>query len=277
MTSHDGDPDAISLTEASHLLGLGQLRVTRLQREGLLTRLPGQPSYSRADVLAFADNPWVTDIEAAFALGVSRRRAHQLAEAGEILSRRMSNGDLVLRLDRAPRPVTRSGAPAEDPYELLARSLRAHWSEGVTTDGDAEHLTTTLAQHLSAFRELVALALRQDSGVLTPLVLLSAHGVCRAGLEAAWAAHTGSAPRDGQDLEHLWIGLQDLGGLRHLDVHDIAHDREVVRRVLELAPDGRSTRHPSLGPRPRSSAARRLDVGELRDAVHAFLGHLEPR
>lgn len=42
--------DAITLAEAAQLLGLSEIRVTRLRREGLLTKLDGYPSYSRADV-----------------------------------------------------------------------------------------------------------------------------------------------------------------------------------------------------------------------------------
>lgn len=55
----DRNPDAITLTVAARMLELGKARVARLRREGLLTHLPSIPTYSRADVEVFIDNPWL--------------------------------------------------------------------------------------------------------------------------------------------------------------------------------------------------------------------------
>lgn len=78
------NPDAITLEEAATLLGLSSMRVTRLRREGLLTKLDGYPSYSRADVQEFIDNPWLNGVQAAMVLEVSHARVSQLADAEKI-------------------------------------------------------------------------------------------------------------------------------------------------------------------------------------------------
>ena len=78
------DPNAITLAETAQLLGLSQIRVTRLRREGLLIRLEGFPSYSHNDVHAFINNPWINGRQAAQILGVSHNRVSQLAAAEKV-------------------------------------------------------------------------------------------------------------------------------------------------------------------------------------------------
>lgn len=89
--------DAITLAEASRLLGLTEIRVTRLRREGLLKTLAGYPSYSRSDVEEFVTNPWLNGQQAAMILGVSRTRVSQLAGAERIPFHRTSSGKRVYR------------------------------------------------------------------------------------------------------------------------------------------------------------------------------------
>jgi hypothetical protein len=92
------DPDAITLAEAAELLELSEIRVTRLRREGLLIKLPGYPSYSRADVHAFRDNPWLNGRQAAIILGVSHNRVSQLAAEERIPVHHTTSGRRVYRL-----------------------------------------------------------------------------------------------------------------------------------------------------------------------------------
>ena len=47
------------------MLGLSEVTVSRLRREGLLIQLDGYPSYSRTDVQEFIDNPWLNGRQAA--------------------------------------------------------------------------------------------------------------------------------------------------------------------------------------------------------------------
>ncbi|QGG39896.1 type IV toxin-antitoxin system AbiEi family antitoxin domain-containing protein [Aeromicrobium yanjiei] len=94
------NPDAITLAEAAQLLGLSQIRVTRLRREGLLTRLDGYPSYSRSDVQAFIDNPWINGRQAALVLGVSHNRVCQLAQDEKIPVHQTASGHRVYRLQQ---------------------------------------------------------------------------------------------------------------------------------------------------------------------------------
>jgi DNA-binding transcriptional MerR regulator len=94
------NPDAITVAEAAQLLGLSQFRVTRLRREGLLTKLDGYPSYSRSDVQAFIDNPWINGVQAAIILGVSHVRVSQLAAAEKVPVHHTATGRRVYRLQQ---------------------------------------------------------------------------------------------------------------------------------------------------------------------------------
>lgn len=87
MPPKSNNPDAITLTEAADLLAISTTRVSALRNRGLLVRLPGYPSYSRADVEAFKADPWLSGPEAAELLGVSRTRVSQLARGERIPSR----------------------------------------------------------------------------------------------------------------------------------------------------------------------------------------------
>jgi excisionase family DNA binding protein len=78
------DLDAITVAEAAVILGTTTDRVTQMRRDGLLIRLAGYPSYSRSDVQQVVDNPWLTGVQAAAILGVSRTRVYQLADAEKI-------------------------------------------------------------------------------------------------------------------------------------------------------------------------------------------------
>lgn len=64
---------------------------------GLLTQLEGYPSYSRADVQEFIDNPWLNGRQAAQILGVSHNRVSQLAAAEKIPVHRTTSGRRVYR------------------------------------------------------------------------------------------------------------------------------------------------------------------------------------
>jgi hypothetical protein len=92
------NPDAITLAEAARLLGLTEIRVTRLRREGLLTRLAGYPSYSRTEVEAFIDNKWLNGRQAALVLGVTHNRVSQLAADEKIPVHHTKSGRRVYRL-----------------------------------------------------------------------------------------------------------------------------------------------------------------------------------
>jgi hypothetical protein len=78
------DPDTITSADAAAMLHLTEDRVARLRRDGLLARLEGYPSYSRADVQEFINNPWLTGAQAALLLGVSHTRVSQLADDEKI-------------------------------------------------------------------------------------------------------------------------------------------------------------------------------------------------
>ena len=91
------DPDAITLAQAAALLGLTEIRVTRLRREGLLIRLEGYPSYSRTDIQEFIGNPWLNGRQAAQMLGISHNRGSQLATVEKIPVHRTASGRRVYR------------------------------------------------------------------------------------------------------------------------------------------------------------------------------------
>jgi hypothetical protein len=93
------DPDAITATQAAELLGLSEIRVSRLRREGLPVRRDGHPSYSRADVQAFIDNPWLNGPQAALILDVSHTRVAQLLETEKIPTHVTAGGRPVYRLE----------------------------------------------------------------------------------------------------------------------------------------------------------------------------------
>lgn len=91
------NPDAITLAKAAAMLGRSEVQVTRFRREGLLVRLEGYPSYSRADVQAFIDDPWINGREAARILNISHNRVSQLAAAGKIPVHMTESGKRVYR------------------------------------------------------------------------------------------------------------------------------------------------------------------------------------
>jgi excisionase family DNA binding protein len=91
------DPDAITLAKAAAILNTTTDRVTQMRRDGLLIRLTGYPSYSRSDVQQVADNPWLTGVQAAAILGVSRTRVYQLADAEKIPVHRTARGRRLYR------------------------------------------------------------------------------------------------------------------------------------------------------------------------------------
>lgn len=91
------DPDAITRAEAAALLGISEDSVSRLRREGLVGTREGLPSYSRAEVVAYLNNPWLTGVQAAEILGVGHTRVTQLANADRIPVRRTASGQRVYR------------------------------------------------------------------------------------------------------------------------------------------------------------------------------------
>jgi predicted XRE-type DNA-binding protein len=94
---HPVNPDAITLAQAAALLGISELRVSRLRREGLLVRLDGYPSYSRSDVQQYLDDPWLSGRQAAVILGVSHVRVSQLANEERIPVHRSRSGRRIYR------------------------------------------------------------------------------------------------------------------------------------------------------------------------------------
>ena len=59
------DADAINRAEAATVLGVGEALVARLRREGLLSEVRGgRCMYSRAEVEAFAADPWLNGVGA---------------------------------------------------------------------------------------------------------------------------------------------------------------------------------------------------------------------
>jgi len=120
------DPDAITLAQAAALLGLTEIRVTRLRREGLL-RLEGYPSYSRTDVQEFIDNPWLNGRQAAQMLGISHNRVSQLAAAEKIPVHRTTSGRRVYRQQQLEVVVNarrfRADLPAREVAGAANRTL----------------------------------------------------------------------------------------------------------------------------------------------------------
>jgi hypothetical protein len=92
------DTDAITLSEAASMLAMTDVTAARFRREGLLRRLDGYPSYSRADVQEFIDNPWLNGVQAAQVLGVSRARVSQLAAEEHIPVHRTTFRKRVYRM-----------------------------------------------------------------------------------------------------------------------------------------------------------------------------------
>lgn len=92
------DADAISRAEAAIVLGVGEGSVARLRREGLLSEVRGgRRLYSRAEVKAFAADPWLNGVGAAQVLGVTRTRVFQLASADKIPFRFTRTGKRAFR------------------------------------------------------------------------------------------------------------------------------------------------------------------------------------
>jgi hypothetical protein len=129
------NPDAITLGEAARLLGLSEIRVSALRREGFLARLDGHPSYSRSDVQEFIDNPWINGTQAAFLIGVTRTRVFQLANAEKIPVHYTASGHRVYRLKQlevvANARAIKFHTP--DPYEAIANKSRLPRGSGLTT------------------------------------------------------------------------------------------------------------------------------------------------
>lgn len=92
------DGDAINQAAAADLLGVSEYLVAKLRREGLLIKLVGYPSYSKTDVQAFIDNPWLNGRQAAQVLGVSHNRVSQLAASEKIPVHHTKSGQRVYRL-----------------------------------------------------------------------------------------------------------------------------------------------------------------------------------
>jgi len=80
------------------MLSMSEVTVTRFRREGLLVRLSGLPSYSRSDVQAFIDNPWINTVQAALVLQVSHARVSQLAAEDKIPVHHTPSGQRMYRL-----------------------------------------------------------------------------------------------------------------------------------------------------------------------------------
>ena len=92
------DADAIGRAEAAAVLGVGEESVARLRREGLLNEVRGgRRMYSRAEVEAFAADPWLNGVGAAQVLGVTRTRVSQLASADKIPFRFTRSGKRAFR------------------------------------------------------------------------------------------------------------------------------------------------------------------------------------
>lgn len=80
-------------------MGVSERTIARLRREGLLTEVRGgRRLYSRSEVDAFLENPWINGREAAKILGVSHNRVSQLAAAEKIPAHRTTSGRRVYRL-----------------------------------------------------------------------------------------------------------------------------------------------------------------------------------
>ena len=92
------DPDVITRAEAAALLGISEDSVSRLRREGLIGTREGLPSYSRAEIVAYLNNPWLTGVQAAEILGVGHTRVTQLANADRILPHRCPGQSICVRL-----------------------------------------------------------------------------------------------------------------------------------------------------------------------------------
>lgn len=78
------NPNAVTAEEVAEILSVGVSTVYRYRRDGLLTRLPGNPRFSRAEAEAIAADPWLSGREAASILDVSHVRVSQLANEERI-------------------------------------------------------------------------------------------------------------------------------------------------------------------------------------------------
>jgi DNA-binding transcriptional MerR regulator len=86
------DPDAITVEEASAIAGISIGTTKRYRREGLFSRLHDWPTYSRREAEQFAQDPWMSGVEAAVILGVSHARVTQLANKDKIPYREAASG-----------------------------------------------------------------------------------------------------------------------------------------------------------------------------------------
>jgi hypothetical protein len=84
--------DAITVEEASVIAGIAVEAVRRFRREGFFSRLPGRTTYSRREAQQFAEDPWLSGVEAAVILGVSHARVTQLANRDKIPYREGASG-----------------------------------------------------------------------------------------------------------------------------------------------------------------------------------------
>lgn len=129
--------DAITLAEAAQLLGVSEIRVSALRRDGLLVRLEGYPSYSRTDVQEFIDNPWINGGQAAVVLGVSHSRVSQLADDERIPVHHTRAGRRVYRLKQlevvANARALKFHTP--DPYAAIIHHRPSHGAEAFAPDG----------------------------------------------------------------------------------------------------------------------------------------------
>jgi hypothetical protein len=298
VTRGDEGSDAIGLAEAARLLGVSELRVVTLRREGLLARRGRRPAYSRADVLAFLERP--PDVRGRPSGPPPAPPAPGTlptpADPYELLARRLrsdwpvvpdhvrdgvadaARGDLGDRDDPGDRDVLgglddpgRTPSPLPPFPDLTglvrrgsdARDRHAGGRCEARPDSLREQWEMVLAQHQLAFHHLVDTATGRDGWALATAVVVDAHRLCGLALRAAWVARTGSTPWVGHDLDHLWDRLDGTGALHHLDGEQAGEARDVLRVVAGLAED--------------RDGWCCLDVRTLRGAVYAFLEHVEQR
>lgn len=65
------NPDAVTAQDVAAIAGVPVSTVYRYRRHGLLSRLKGNPRFSRTEAEAIAADPWLSGTQAAVVLGVS--------------------------------------------------------------------------------------------------------------------------------------------------------------------------------------------------------------